>query len=68
MGDEAGSEIDFRVIVIDGHANGLYGDTEKGEMYPAALLTGTGSMNGRAYGKIRHRKAVDNCVRAAGVG
>jgi lincosamide nucleotidyltransferase A/C/D/E len=47
LGDENGREIDFHVIVIDDKGNGLYGPTEKGEMYPAASLTGTGSIIGR---------------------
>lgn len=47
LGDEQGREIDFHVIVIDDRENGLYGPTEKGETYPAASLTGTGSINGR---------------------
>ena len=47
LGDASGREIDFHVIVIDDRGNGLYGPTEKGEMYPAASLAGTGSINGR---------------------
>lgn len=47
LGDENGREIDFHVIVIDDKGNGLYGPAEKGEMYPAASLTGTGSINSR---------------------
>jgi len=47
MGDKEGREIDVHVIVLDSYGNGLYGPTEKGEMYPAASLTGTGSINGR---------------------
>jgi len=47
LGDENGREIDFHVIVIDDRGNGLYGPTENGEMYPAASLTGTGSIDGR---------------------
>jgi lincosamide nucleotidyltransferase A/C/D/E len=47
LGDENGREIDFHVIVIDERGNGQYGPTEKGEMYPAASLTGTGSIDGR---------------------
>jgi len=47
LGDENGREIDFHVVVIDERGNGLYGPTEKGEMYPAASLTGTGSIHGR---------------------
>jgi lincosamide nucleotidyltransferase A/C/D/E len=47
MGDESGREIDFHVIVLDEHGNGLYGPREKGVMYPAASLTGNGSINGQ---------------------
>jgi len=47
MGDENGREIDFHVIVLDDHGNGLYGPREKGEIYPAASLSGTGSISGR---------------------
>ena len=46
MGDEKGREIDFHVIVIDERENGMYGPTEKGEMCPAASLTGSGSIGG----------------------
>jgi len=46
LGDDSGREIDIHVIVIDEHGNGVYGPTENGEMYPAASLTGTGSING----------------------
>jgi lincosamide nucleotidyltransferase A/C/D/E len=47
LGDENGREIDFHVIVINDKGNGLYGPPENGEMYPAASLTGTGSIDGR---------------------
>ncbi|HMD98282.1 MAG TPA: aminoglycoside nucleotidyltransferase [Terriglobia bacterium] len=47
MGDENGREIDFHVIVIDDRGNGLYGPAENAEMYPAASLTGTGSIDSR---------------------
>jgi lincosamide nucleotidyltransferase A/C/D/E len=47
LGDENGREIDFHVIMIDDKGNGLYEPPEKGEMYPAASLTGTGSIAGR---------------------
>jgi lincosamide nucleotidyltransferase A/C/D/E len=46
LGDEGGREIDFHVIVVDAKGNGLYGPLEKDEMYPAASLTGTGSICG----------------------
>jgi lincosamide nucleotidyltransferase A/C/D/E len=48
LGDESGREIDVHVIVIDAAGNGVYGPAEKGETYPAASLTGTGSINGRS--------------------
>ncbi len=48
MGDDVGREIDFHVIVLDEHGNGAYGPAENGEMYPAASLTGTGSIIGQA--------------------
>jgi lincosamide nucleotidyltransferase A/C/D/E len=47
LGDENGKEIDVHVIVLDDKGNGLYGPPEKGEMYPAASLTGTGAIEGR---------------------
>jgi lincosamide nucleotidyltransferase A/C/D/E len=47
LADENGREIDFHVIVMDDNGNGLYGPKEHGEMYPAASLTGTGSIDGR---------------------
>jgi lincosamide nucleotidyltransferase A/C/D/E len=48
LGDESGREIDVHVIVIDAAGNGVYGPVENGETYPAASLTGTGSINGRS--------------------
>jgi lincosamide nucleotidyltransferase A/C/D/E len=48
LGDESGREIDVHVIVIDAAGNGVYGPAENGETYPAASLTGTGSINGRS--------------------
>ncbi len=48
LGDENSREIDVHVIVIDGKGNGLYGPAEKGEMYPAASLTGKGEIEGYA--------------------
>jgi lincosamide nucleotidyltransferase A/C/D/E len=48
LGDENGREIDVHVIVLDDDGNGIYGPPEKGELYPAASLTGTGSIDGQA--------------------
>ena len=47
LGDENGREIDVHVIVLDDNGNGAYGPPEKGEMYPAASLTGTGIIDGQ---------------------
>jgi lincosamide nucleotidyltransferase A/C/D/E len=46
LGDENGREIDVHVIVLDDQGNGLYGPPQKGEMYPAASLTGKGEIRG----------------------
>jgi lincosamide nucleotidyltransferase A/C/D/E len=48
LGDENGREIDVHVIVPDDKGNGIYGPPEKGEMYPGASLTGTGSIERQA--------------------
>ncbi len=48
LGDDAGHEVDVHAIVFDDQGNGLYGPVEKGVMYPAASLTGTGVINGHA--------------------
>jgi lincosamide nucleotidyltransferase A/C/D/E len=48
LGDENGREIDVHVIVFDGKGDGLYGPAEKGEMYAAASLTGTGVIQDQA--------------------
>lgn len=47
LGDKNGREIDVHVIVMDGKGNGQYGPIENNEMYPAAALTGTGSIDSR---------------------
>src|SRR5713226_4621310 len=46
LGDENSREIDVHVIVFDDKGDGLYGPAEKGEMYPAASLTGKGEIEG----------------------
>jgi len=48
LGDENGREIDVHVIVLDDKGNGIYGPPKKGEMYPAASLTGTGTIQRQA--------------------
>lgn len=48
LADEAGHEVDVHAVVLDREGNGLYGPLKKGVMYPAAALTGTGSIDGQA--------------------
>jgi lincosamide nucleotidyltransferase A/C/D/E len=46
LGDDRGRLIDFHVIVLDEHGNGIYGPKENGNMYPASSLTGIGRISG----------------------
>ena len=48
LGDNSGHEVDVHAITFDDEGNGLYGPKEKGVMYPAASLTGTGTVQGHA--------------------
>lgn len=48
LGDDRGHEVDVHAVTLDAEGNGLYGPIEKGIMYPAASLTGTGTIDGRA--------------------
>ena len=48
LGDAAGRQVDFHVIVLDAHGRGIYGPPENGKCYPAEALHGKGSVNGRA--------------------
>jgi len=59
LGDENRREIDVHVIVLDAHGNGIYGPPEKGEMYPAASLTGTGTIDGQAVRCISPEWAIE---------
>jgi lincosamide nucleotidyltransferase A/C/D/E len=47
LGDGAGRQVDFHVLVFDEHGDGVYGPPENGEVYPADALTGHGSVGGR---------------------
>jgi lincosamide nucleotidyltransferase A/C/D/E len=58
LGDDDGREVDVHVIVFDDRGNGLYGPPEKGEMYPAASLTGTGKIQGHSVKCISPEWAV----------
>jgi lincosamide nucleotidyltransferase A/C/D/E len=46
LGDDQGREIDVHAVVFDNKGNGLYGPVEKGVMYPAGSLHGTGLICG----------------------
>ena len=48
LGDNKGREIDFHVILFDDKGNGIYGPAERGFMYPAGSLLGTGKINGHS--------------------
>src|SRR6266850_583039 len=52
LGDDAGHQIDFHVIVLDEHGRGVYGPPQNGESYPAEALAGTGTVKGRAVACI----------------
>jgi lincosamide nucleotidyltransferase A/C/D/E len=58
LADAEGREIDVHVIVIDEQGNGIYGPPENHEMYPAASLTGIGSIAGQAVRCISPEWAV----------
>jgi lincosamide nucleotidyltransferase A/C/D/E len=48
MGDDAGHQVDFHLVVLDEHGRGIYGPSKNGECYPAEALAGTGTVNDRA--------------------
>jgi lincosamide nucleotidyltransferase A/C/D/E len=48
LGDAAGRQVDFHVIVLDAHGRGIYGPAENGKQYPAEALRGKGSVKSRA--------------------
>ncbi len=52
LANGAGRRIDFHVIVLDDDGNGVYGPPENGEQYPAAALTGRGTVAGRSVSCI----------------
>jgi lincosamide nucleotidyltransferase A/C/D/E len=52
LGDPAGHEVDFHVIVVNAHGDGIYGPPENGESYPNEALVGFGSIKGRAVACI----------------
>ena len=48
LGDNDGREVDVLAIVFDTEGNGLYGPAEKGVMFPAASLSGSGTIDDHA--------------------
>lgn len=46
LGHQNGHVVDVHAVIFDKEGNGLYGPVEKGIMYPAASLSGTGKING----------------------
>ncbi len=48
LGDRSGRLVDVHAVTLDADGNGLYGPVEKGVMYPAGSLTGSGVIDGHA--------------------
>ncbi len=48
LGDPQGHLVDVHAVTLDAEGNGLYGPAEKGVMYPAGSLTGSGAISGCA--------------------
>lgn len=46
LGDGAGREIDFHLVVLDDEGNGIYGPLHNGLMFPAEALTGSAMIGG----------------------
>jgi lincosamide nucleotidyltransferase A/C/D/E len=51
LADGQGLEVDVHAIILDAEGNGVYGPSDKGELYSAASLTGTGQVQGN---QLRH--------------
>jgi lincosamide nucleotidyltransferase A/C/D/E len=47
MGQPAGRQIDFHVVVFDPSGDGIYGPPENADRFPASAFTGTGRIGGR---------------------
>ncbi|MGE5829425.1 MAG: nucleotidyltransferase domain-containing protein [Micromonosporaceae bacterium] len=52
LGHENGRQVDFHVIVLDTHGDGIYGPPQNGQRYPAEALAGTGDIDGRGVACI----------------
>jgi lincosamide nucleotidyltransferase A/C/D/E len=47
LGDRAGRQVDFHVVVLADDGRGVYGPPENEEFYPADALSGTGAVGDR---------------------
>jgi lincosamide nucleotidyltransferase A/C/D/E len=52
LGDHAGHQVDFHVVVLDEHGRGIYGPAADGQHYPAESLMGKGTVKGRVVSCI----------------
>lgn len=52
LGDAAGRQVDFHVIVLDESGNGVYGPPENGDVYPADGLAGRVMLCERSVGAM----------------
>jgi lincosamide nucleotidyltransferase A/C/D/E len=59
LGDDRGRDVDVHGIVLDVDGNGIYGPPERGEMYPAVSLTGTGMIGGHDVRCIEAKSLLD---------
>lgn len=48
LASESGAVVDVHVVVLDADGNGILGQPDAGDVYPAASLTGRGRLGGRA--------------------
>ena len=63
LGDDNGHEVDVHAIIFDAAGNGLYGPLGKGVMYPAASLSGTGTIGGLTVKCVSAEYMVDSLVK-----
>jgi len=55
LGDNTGREVDVHAIMLDNNGNGVYGPAQRGVVFPADSLTGSGEVSGK---KVRCISAV----------
>ena len=65
LGDDAGRQIDFHVIVLDEGGRGIYGPRENQDYYPAEALAGKGTVKERAVAMRLTRRIGRTCPRCA---